>query len=205
MGAIRRIHVFQDGRQAKYVDLRADGVDVPVAGATCDPENLLSDGVISQLSNAKVLFPEGVANTARASGPARRDRKEYLLLTARQLAAGILRLHCKVLSCADMFVVEKPNGKQRAIWNGSSISEAAAVPPMPPRLANPSSFLEILVEPGERIYFSKRDASAYFDTLRAPEALQPFFGRPCVTVLELMNCHGFVARRDQKLCGGSSR
>ena len=181
---------FQDGRPAKYVDLRADGVDVPVAGATCDPENLLSDGVISLLSNAKVLFPEGVANTARASGPARRDRKEYLLLTARQLAAGILRLHCKVFSCADMFAVEKPNGKQRAIWNGSSISEAAAVPPMPPRLANPSSFLEILVEPGERIYFSKRDASAYFDTLRAPEALQPFFGRPCVTVLELMTATG---------------
>ena len=163
---------------------------MPVAGATCDPENLLSDGVISQLSNAKVLFPEGVANTVRASGPARRDRKEYLLLTARQLAAGILRLHCKVLSCADMFAVEKPNGKQRAIWNGSSISEAAAVPPMPPRLANPSSFLEILVEPGERIYFSKRDASAYFDTLRAPEVLQPFFGRPCVTVLELMTVTG---------------
>ena len=61
---------------------------------------------------------------------------------------------------------------------------------MPPFLANPSSFLEILVEPGERIYFSKRDASAYFDTLRAPEALQPYFGRPCVTVLELMNATG---------------
>ena len=128
----------------------------------------------------KFFFLKVLQITARASGPARRDRKEYLLLTARQLAAGILRLHCKVLSCADMFAVEKPNGKQRAIWNGSFISEAAAVPPMPPRLANPSSFLEILVEPGERIYFSKRDASAYFDTLRAPEALQPFFGRPCV-------------------------
>ena len=43
-----------------------------------------------------------------------------------------------------------------------------------------------MLEPGERILFSKRDATAYFDTLRAPEPLQPFFGRPPLTVRELM-------------------
>ena len=92
-------------------------------------------------------------------------------------------------------VLKQSNDRQRAIWNGSSISEPAAAPPMPPRLAKPSSFLEMLLEPGEK------PASAYFSTLRAPQALQPFYGRPCVTVQELMTAAGLPQEGIRKCVG----
>ena len=48
-----------------------------------------------------------------------------------------------------------------------------------------------MLELGDRILFSKRDATAHFDTLRAPEPLQPIFGRPPLTVRELMTAAGW--------------
>ena len=67
------------------------------------------------------------------------------------------------------------------------LSGLAAEPPKPYRLASPSSFLDVEIQPGERIYFSKRDASTFFDSLRVPEQLRTWFGQPPVTVEELLD------------------
>ncbi|OLQ07459.1 hypothetical protein AK812_SmicGene9141 [Symbiodinium microadriaticum] len=53
------------------------------------------------------------------------------------------------------------------------------------RLANPSSFLDLEVAPGETLLFSKRDAATYFDTLAVPSELRSWFGQPPVSVKEL--------------------
>ena len=161
---------FQHGRPAKYVDLRADAVDVPTAGATCDPGIWLGDGVMSQLSHARALFPEGVAHCASIWPSAARSR-------------GIPAAHCTPssrlgLSTCTAKVTRAPTS---LLWKSQTTDNEPFAMGTPflrpqrllrcPRLANPSSFMELLLEPGECI-FSNRDASAYFDTLRAPDALQ---------------------------------
>ena len=48
------------------------------------------------------------------------------------------------------------------------------------RLANPASLPHIRVKPGQRLYFSKRDAASFFDALEAPPTLRAWFGCPGV-------------------------
>ena len=115
------------------------------------------------------------------------DRREYLKLTCRELLCGKLRLRLQVRGVARVFAAAKRSkGRQRKIWDGSAISSQAARPPKPERLANPSSFLDILVRPDEKLYLSKRDAATYFDTLAVPPELQPWFGQEPVKVQELI-------------------
>lgn len=106
--------------------------------------------------------------------------------TARELQCGKLRLRPSVQAQARVFAAPKQTEhRQRKIWDGAFLSAAAADPPPPYRLANPSSFLDLVVKPGENLYMSKRDASTYFDTLQVPGPLQPWFGQAPITVQEL--------------------
>ena len=79
----------------------------------------------------------------------------------------------------------------------------APLPPKPRRLANPSSFLDMQLEGGEQVFFSKRDASTFFDVLQVPAALQPFFGQPGVTVQELLD-NGMTREAIAAACDGDS-
>lgn len=93
---------------------------------------------------------------------------------------------------APVFAVGKSAaGHQRKIWNGAELSEVAARPPAPPRLANPSSFLDLDLEPQEAVWFSKRDAETFFDVLKVPEELTPWFGQPAVRVKDLLEAGAF--------------
>ena len=80
----------------------------------------------------------------------------------------------------------KAIGRQRKVWNGSAVSCAAALPPKSCRLANPSSFLDVEIQPGQQVFFSKRDASIFFDVLQVPQELQTWFGQPPLYVSELI-------------------
>ena len=142
------------------------------------PETCLIIASCHSLPDAKTLFLEVVAHTTPAFCPARRDREDHLLLTARQLAGGTLPLHSKVHSCADLFAVEKSNDRQRTIWNVPSIAEAA------------QRFLRC-----HRALQTRQASWRHFfphgtlrPTLTCCERLflQPVFGRRCVTVQELM-------------------
>ncbi|CAE7867460.1 unnamed protein product, partial [Symbiodinium sp. KB8] len=119
--------------------------------------------------------------------PAQAEASRHQL--AAKVACGKLRLRRHVEGLGGVFAVAKKGGRQRKIWDGSKVSESAAVPPKPRRLANPSSFLDLQIDPGAPVFFSKRDASTFFDTLKVPPALQTWFGQPPITMQEFQQ-HG---------------
>ena len=90
-----------------------------------------------------------------------------------------------------IFVIHK-KGKttQREVWNGSLITEAAAHPYFPPRLANPAALTDLEASSDRPLWVSGRDAKVFFDQLRAPSDLIPFFGRPAVEMRELCDIEG---------------
>ena len=71
-------------------------------------------------------------------------------------------------------------GWQHGVRVGLAASEAS------PSGINPSSFLDIFAPKHEELYMSKRDASTYFDSLVAPQKLQPWFGQQPVQVKGLV-------------------
>ena len=120
------------------------------------------------------------------------ERAEYIKLTARELLCGRLRLRRAIRGGGAVFSVGKANKHtQRKIWHGAAVSSSAAEPPTPHRLANPASFPELDVKLDEQLYFSKRDASTFFDVLKSPASFHPYFGQPGVTVGELRKYCGF--------------
>ncbi|OLP95208.1 hypothetical protein AK812_SmicGene22693 [Symbiodinium microadriaticum] len=179
-------------RSAVAVPLLGDSVDLPVRAATCDPENLVPAELWSKVSAPGAIFGSQLTCTQTpAASSNSQDRREYLVLTGRELRCGKLRLRSEVRGVAKVFAVPKSDRtRQRKIWDGSHLSEIASKPPKPERLANPSSFLDIFVRPGEQLYMSKRDASTYFDLLAAPPDLQAWFGQEPVTVQELSAAAG---------------
>ncbi|CAE7665217.1 HET-E1, partial [Symbiodinium pilosum] len=109
----------------------------------------------------------------------------YLKLVWRQLQCGKTRLWQRVQAIGAVFAVSKSHGRQREVWDGSTISAMAAKPPAPECLANPSCFVDLMFNPGHEVYMSKRDVHTCFDVLQAPVAIQQWFGRPPVTLHEL--------------------
>ena len=51
----------------------------------------------------------------------------------------------------------------------------------------------------ETVYFSKRDAATFFDSLQVPGVLQPWFGQPAVSVRELLEA-GLSFNQVQAFC-----
>ncbi|CAE7517435.1 unnamed protein product, partial [Symbiodinium natans] len=141
----------------QYRDLRTEDVDLPQVAATCEPLGLIEAELAAQIRDASNVFP----GTANVQPPPR--------------------------ATAGIFAAEKTNGRQRKIWDGSSVSALAKDPPKPRRLANPSCFLELEVKPGEDLLFSKRDACTFFDVLKVPAELQPWLAQPPVRVHELLD------------------
>lgn len=165
-------------------------VDLPLQAATCDPLLHVDQGLndaVREVSNI-FPFPEKCLLGDSCATPSRST--EYLTLVSRELACGKLRLRLSVKGAAPVFAVGKSTaGRQRKVWNGAALSAAAAKPPEPPRLANPSSFLDLEIEPGSPIWFSKRDAETFF-VLRVPDQLRPWFGQAAVKVSDLMEVGG---------------
>ncbi|OLP74045.1 hypothetical protein AK812_SmicGene46529 [Symbiodinium microadriaticum] len=177
----------EDSGKSRYEKLRGNDVDLPVCAGTCDPAKLVRRQLWEAAGNPNCVFPDCTAEPAGLQALRGRDRQEYLRLTLRELHCGKLRLRFSVKGLANVFAAPKANkGRQRKIWDGSVLSEAAARPPKPYRLANPSTFLDILLRPGEELFLSKRDASTFFDSLKVPLRMQEWFGQPPVQVRELL-------------------
>lgn len=183
--------------------LRADKIDCPSKAATCDAQKLLPPGLLACVSDPAYMFPEGVLadGSCCAREPHGDERHEYLRLIVREILAGKLRLRRTVNPVGSVFAVAKSGGRQREIWDGSKISASAAPPPSPLRLGSPACFADVQCALGESLLFSKRNASTYFDQLQAPRSLQPWFGRPAVTLAELsdatkVDAHVLIAHVD---------
>ncbi|OLP95328.1 hypothetical protein AK812_SmicGene22568 [Symbiodinium microadriaticum] len=175
---------------AGYERIRGGDVDLPTRAATCDPGNLVDPGLWETICRPGAIFEEhqsfqqclGFTKTFGI------ERKEYIDLTCRELRCKKLRLRTQVFGVAGVFAAAKSTkGRQRKIWDGSVLSERATQPPKPHRLANPSSFLDIVVRRGERLYMSKRDAATYFDLLAVPADLQPWFGQEPIALHEFLS------------------
>ncbi|OLQ01807.1 hypothetical protein AK812_SmicGene15416 [Symbiodinium microadriaticum] len=183
-GAFQR---FEQQSGCRYEKVRADAVDLPERAGACDPSSLVPRELWELVSDPTNIF-HGDADASTCKEPQGQERWEYLKLTARELICGKLRLRPRVQGQAGVFAAPKKTcDRQRKIWDGSLLSKQAETPPAPCRLANPSSFLDLLLRPGEVFYMSKRDASTYFDSLRVPHRLQEWFGQAPVTVGELLS------------------
>ena len=177
-----------------YETVRGDAVDLPKQAATCDPSTLVDPALWRSVCQADAIFPStaAVAEDMKVAISCAPERQEYVKLTCRELRCQKLRLRLQVDGLARVFAAPKSTeGRQRKIWDGSWLSEQAMRPPKPQRLANPSSFLDILVSPGEELYMSKRDASTYFDILAVPSQLCTWFGQEPVTLSELVDIGAF--------------
>ena len=137
-------HSFQQCERSTmpcYEDIRCDLVDLPAQAASCDPSRLICEGLRRPVSSASVIFPHGAA-CAPLTVP-REKRAEYLKLTCMELACGKLRLRRQVSGIGGVSAVAKRGGRQCKVWDGGALSETAAAPPKPRRLANRSCFLDV--------------------------------------------------------------
>ena len=172
----------------KYPVLSSDAVDLLENSGRLDPQASLDKDTRSLVESSAGLFGSRAAalptRVAFKAGP----RSEYIRLVERQLRSGKVALMQKPKAVASSFTVGKP-GKSilREIWNGSRITEAAEPPPKPPWQANPSALAELEATEDRPVWMFGRDARVFFDQLLAPDEIQPFLGRPFVTVAELLD------------------
>ena len=175
---------FQDvaaGSAVAYSPLVAADVDLPTVACNCDPTANMPSLLASRLRDPAHIFPNGVPVNLPAARSSNASRDEYAVLSARMLRCGKARLRLKVHCAASTFTIgKKGSTKLREVWAGDRISAAATRPPKPRRLGNPAVFMWIIKKLDRPLYYSKRDAKAYFDQLKLPYLLRPFFGRPRV-------------------------
>ena len=93
----------------------------------------------------------------------------------------------KCLGGGSVFPVGKPGGKQRVVWNGTRLSQAAARPSAPPHLADPACFGMLDLPSGRRLRVTKRDCNTWFDQLEVHQDIGSYFGRPRVSRSELLS------------------
>ena len=173
---------------AKYELLQSAAVDLPATAATCNPCSLIPEEMVHMVSAEHSIFPNGLTHGFVNNVISQQQRMQYVYLTIRELRCGKLCLRTEVKGVGGVFAVGKTFGRQRKVWDGSGVSDIAAAPPKPRRLANPSSFLDLEIDRGAEVFFSKRDAATFFDILQVPNSLQPWFGQPPVQVAELLDC-----------------
>ena len=177
---------FEQGADAPRLELIAAAVAVPDCAATCDPVELVRPDLGRRIASVDEIFPNPPAGLNTFSGFHGGQRREYVALTARQLRAGLLRLHSSCRGGASVFPVGKAEGKQRVVWNGTRVSNAAVRPPPPLDLADPAAFGLLDLAAGAKLRVTKRDCRTWFDQLAVSPAIGAFFGQPSVTRTELI-------------------
>jgi hypothetical protein len=169
------------------VPLKASLVDNISPAAAVDPLPHLPEATRAVVCDPEALFPDRPAGLDKFKDFTAGPRVEYLSLVADQLRCGELGLRLAVQGGGTVFAVPKKE-RQREVWHGRRVSQAALRPPAPPHLACPSTFRWLRVDPrvGDgRMRMSKRDGKCLFDQLRLPPEIQGFMGRPPVLVSEL--------------------
>ena len=130
------------------------------------------------INSSDKIFPAHVAGLDRFSGFYAGAREQYVRLTIRQLQSGLLQLYSACRGGGTVLPVQKAGGRQRLVWHGARVSEAASDPPPPRHLADPAVFGFLCLRQGAQLRVTKRDALTWFDQLWRCPSLRPFFGRP---------------------------
>ena len=191
-----RARIRSDADSSAHPNLKASQVDMGPVACTCDAQSYLSSGLLASICDDGGLFRD--VSKHRAAVPRSRgcDKEEYSLVTARGLKTGKLRLRLTVKAGGSVFAVAKPNGGQREVWHGRYVSSIAPEPPQPRHQPTPAALLDLEAGPGQPLYFSKRDATSYFDSLAAPLEMRKWFGRPGVKALDLVHALGSSSLED---------
>ena len=116
-----------------FPELKTSCVDLLSGAGQVDPIAALDGTARRIVEDPKLLFGKLPATLPKRSHFPAGARAEYVQLVARQLRAGRVGLTLRPKASASLFMVEKKKtGKQRVIFNGGVISEAAEEPPKPP-------------------------------------------------------------------------
>ncbi len=177
---------FERGATAAPLRLDAAAVAVPDCAGTCNPTAFVAPEAARRFSSASSVFPSPPDGLDRFSGFYAGERQAYVDLTVRQLRVGLLELRSCCRGGGTVFPVAKTSLKQRLVWHGTRVSDAAAPPPPPRHLADPAAFGFLELSEGRALRVTKRDCQTWFDQLAAPAELRAFFGRPRVYRAELL-------------------
>ena len=103
-----------------YEDIHCDPVDLMVKAVTCDPCDRICEELADCISNPLNIFPIGkcLIRQAVISGT---KRQESMRLCVRALSCGKLRLRKRIKGSGGVFAAGKSGGRQRKIWDGSSL------------------------------------------------------------------------------------
>ena len=182
--------------------LRAYAFDLLEASGRVDPLPSLPVDALRVLSKPSNLFVRSDAGLAHFQGVKGTDRAEYMKLVAAQLRSGKVTLRRRIKGGGTVFAVPKKGSqKLREVWHGSQVSAAAVPAPRPPHVATPSGLLRLESTSGSPLRLSKRDGRCLFDQLAAPSWLVEWFGRPSVTVAEMMEFGGLSLQELQLFVG----
>lgn len=138
------------------------------------------------------VFPAPPSGLRKLTGLFAGQSVEYVKICVRQLRAGLLSLAHSCSAGSAVFLVIKAHGRQRVVWHGTRCSEAAAKPPKPRLMSNPSVLAFLQRFDGRQLRVTKRHCCTWFDQLVLPLALSPFMARPRVSARELLDA-GFSA------------
>ncbi len=177
---------FERGATVAPLHLNATAVAVPDCAGTCNPSAFVAPEAARRFSSASSVFPSPPVGLDRFSGFYAGERQAYVDLTVRQLRVGLLELRSCCRGGGTVFPVAKTSLKQRVVWHGTRVSDAAAPPPPPRHLADPAAFGFLELSEGRALRVTKRDCQTWFDQLAAPAELRAFFGRPRVYRSELL-------------------
>ena len=145
---------------------------------------MVLEHVKAQIATADSLFPCPPSGLERFAGFYAGDRSEYVKLVVAQLRCEKLCLSSAHRGGGTVFPVGKASGdRQREVWHGSRVSQAAVPPPRPRHLASPTAFRSIDLAPVRLLRVSKRDGRCFFDQLLLPEGFRAYMARPAVTRL----------------------
>ena len=100
---------FEEKGIAPRLDLVADAVAVPDCAGGCSPCEVIDGPLAEHIKIAECIFPKPPAGLNRFPWFYSGHRDEYVLLTVRQLRAGLLRLSTSCKGGASVF----PGGKRR--------------------------------------------------------------------------------------------
>ena len=167
--------------------LDADRVDGISKCGQVDTAHWLPSDAQQLFGSEANLFPAGLVDVPVTVTFKGGSRFEYAKLVRAQLESRKVALMLRPSSSAGTFVVaKKDTSRLREVWDGSLISSASAEPTAPRWLADPSALIA-LESPWDRpIYVSSRDGACFFDQLLLPTSLCRFFGRPQISVAELV-------------------
>ena len=168
--------------------MHAAGVNGLEMSAQFDAIGCLSDEVRAIVCNPQTLVCGSTRALSRVPHTDRKDECECVQLVAKQLASGKLGLTLRPTGGGRVFTVPKPGkSSYREVWHGRQVSLASRKPPKPRHLASPTALTYLMALPGRPVRMSKRDAKCWFDQLRAPRQLRPWFARPPVSIDMLLS------------------